>query len=242
MKNNTTKIATLVSAITLAISLPTTSALASDNDTVKNQSNEMKRDARTLGTLSGAGAIGALAGGPIGFVIGATGGALFGEHWKKHDHQKDALEKSMITTNVLNTEIEQQSLEIAQLEKMIAEKMQFQLYFETSEDRLTDTDSEQLKALSDFLKDNQYMHVSIDGHTDPRGTDEFNLVLSEERAFSVANVLASEGIEANRISAKGHGSRFSLGLSGDSDQYTQERKVKVEVFSSKGSTDLASAK
>ena len=49
------------------------------------------------------------------------------------------------------------------------------------------------------------MELEIGAHTDVRGTDEFNLHLSHERAKSVMEYLISNGIPDTNISSKGYG-------------------------------------
>lgn len=46
------------------------------------------------------------------------------------------------------------------------------------------------------------MHCS---HTDSRGSDEYNLKLSERRAKSTAQWIAAQGIDLSRITSKGYG-------------------------------------
>jgi OOP family OmpA-OmpF porin len=47
--------------------------------------------------------------------------------------------------------------------------------------------------------------LSIDGHTDWVGTDEYNQTLSDNRANAVKAYIVSKGIDASRITATGHG-------------------------------------
>jgi outer membrane protein OmpA-like peptidoglycan-associated protein len=47
--------------------------------------------------------------------------------------------------------------------------------------------------------------IQVAGHTDARGSDEFNLWLSQARAESVTSYLASKGVDATRLSAIGYG-------------------------------------
>jgi outer membrane protein OmpA-like peptidoglycan-associated protein len=55
------------------------------------------------------------------------------------------------------------------------------------------------------LKDNPEINVRIVGHTDSRGSDEYNQQLSERRAQAVKQYLVSEGIAASRLSTEGRG-------------------------------------
>src|SRR5258706_13516978 len=45
--------------------------------------------------------------------------------------------------------------------------------------------------------------IEIQGHTDARGNDEFNLAISEKRAQAVVKYLVGKGVDAKRLRAKG---------------------------------------
>lgn len=55
------------------------------------------------------------------------------------------------------------------------------------------------------MTSNPDMIVEVAGHTDLRGTDEYNLDLSRRRAKSVQAWLAERGIKAKRVATKGYG-------------------------------------
>lgn len=63
----------------------------------------------------------------------------------------------------------------------------------------------ELNKLRDFLNANPTLKIEIGGHTDTRGDDKGNQVLSEGRAKSVMDYLVQQGIAANRLTAKGYG-------------------------------------
>ncbi len=56
-----------------------------------------------------------------------------------------------------------------------------------------------------ILKDNPYLNIQIEGHTDNRGSDNYNLLLSDRRAASVKSYLIKNGIGASRLSSIGMG-------------------------------------
>ena len=64
-------------------------------------------------------------------------------------------------------------------------------------------------AMNKVLKNNPAETFLIEGHTDAVGSDESNLVLSDERAASVANVLTDVyGIPPENFATQGYGERF----------------------------------
>ncbi|XXX75904.1 OmpA family protein [Sorangium sp. So ce134] len=77
-----------------------------------------------------------------------------------------------------------------------------------------DTDKATIKAVSDPLLDEvaqvleehpEIVLIEIQGHTDDRGTDEHNRVLSQNRANSVMAALVRRGIDSTRLTAQGYG-------------------------------------
>lgn len=63
----------------------------------------------------------------------------------------------------------------------------------------------ELNKLNDFLNKNDDINIEISGHTDTRGDDKENLLLSEARAKSVYSYLIEKGIDSKRLTFKGYG-------------------------------------
>ncbi len=64
-----------------------------------------------------------------------------------------------------------------------------------------------LDEAAQILKDNPNVRVTVEGHTDSIGSDEYNQRLSERRANAVKAYLTSRGIDASRLDAVGKGER-----------------------------------
>lgn len=62
-----------------------------------------------------------------------------------------------------------------------------------------------LDKLVETLNDNPNVTIELMSHTDSRGTDEDNMILSQRRAQSVVDYLISKGIAPERLQAKGYG-------------------------------------
>ena len=62
-----------------------------------------------------------------------------------------------------------------------------------------------MKGNSDWLKSHPDVKVSIEGHADERGTNEYNLALGERRAQATKRYLASLGVDKGRLSTISYG-------------------------------------
>lgn len=180
-------------------------------------------------TFAGLTIAGTVAAGPIGFVIGALGGAFLADQSRQANSAELALHRASEEQEQLRQALHDKTDEVEQLEQLAAERMTFQVLFASGADTLNDVDMQRLKALVDHLQANPELVVSLDGHADPRGTDEYNNVLSQERAKAVKEALVDLGIPAERISHQGHGNRFSKAVKGDEEGYQLERRVDITI-------------
>ncbi len=62
-----------------------------------------------------------------------------------------------------------------------------------------------LDVLVDLMKKYEYMEIEVSAHTDARGSDQYNLDLSKERAASTLEYLVSQGIDGRRLKSIGYG-------------------------------------
>lgn len=103
--------------------------------------------------------------------------------------------------------------------------------FETNSSKLTLNGQRILDQVVDFLKSDDKVSLSIEGHTDARGSDAHNLKLSQARASSVRSYLVGKGIAADRLTAKGYGETRPV-ASNESDA-GREANRRVEMVISK---------
>jgi outer membrane protein OmpA-like peptidoglycan-associated protein len=180
-------------------------------------------------TFAGLTIAGTVAAGPVGFILGALGGAFLADQSRQANNAELALHQASQEHEQLRQALDEKTGEVEQMEELAAERMTFQVLFASGTDTLNDVDMQRIKILADHLKANPKLVVSLDGHADPRGTDEYNNVLSQERAKAVKQALEDLGIPAERISHQGHGNRFSNAIKGDEDAYQQERRVDITI-------------
>jgi len=87
-----------------------------------------------------------------------------------------------------------------------------------------------LTRLSTYLSNNPQTKIIIEGHTDSRGSDEYNEALSERRARAVATELQSRGISADQIQTLGRGKAYPVASNDTPEGRQQNRRVEI-VFS-----------
>ncbi|MFL0804597.1 MAG: OmpA family protein [Agarilytica sp.] len=214
-----------------ALTLSTAIALATVVSTSTYANGQRAEDARHISTIAATTVAGALAGGPIGMFFGAIGGAFLVDKNQKNFEEKISLAEEV---NSLEQSITTKELAIISLENRVAKKLEFQVMFPTGDDTIAFQDIERIKSLAKYLQNNPDLRIRLDGHADPRGTDEYNNVLSSERAKAVAATMVEHGIDETRINLHAHGSSLATTIGGNRDQYAFERRVHIEVYSENG--------
>lgn len=71
--------------------------------------------------------------------------------------------------------------------------------------------------------------LHVEGHTDSRGDEEMNRILSEARANAVRNALGGFGIDVNRVSAEGYGATSPIADNNTSTGRAQNRRIVISV-------------
>jgi len=79
------------------------------------------------------------------------------------------------------------------------------IFFEFNKSNITQDGAFELDKLVQVMQNNQDMVIMAKSHTDNRGSDVYNLRLSDSRAKSTIQYIISKGISKDRISAKGMG-------------------------------------
>jgi outer membrane protein OmpA-like peptidoglycan-associated protein len=87
-----------------------------------------------------------------------------------------------------------------------------------------------INRLATFLSSNPQTKVLIEGHTDSRGSDDYNIGLSERRARAVSSALASRGISDAQIQTLGRGKAYPVASNDTAEGRQQNRRVEI-VFS-----------
>jgi len=81
-----------------------------------------------------------------------------------------------------------------------------------------------LERQAEWMRQYPGVHLIIQGHTDERGTREYNLALGEKRASSVRNYMVALGITADRIEVVSFGKERPAVLGSTPSAWSQNRR------------------
>lgn len=184
--------------------------------------------------------VGAAAGGPVGLMLGALGGAYLGGQIEKAD-KSQVIEQELVEREMQLAELQSQlaysdeqlaeaDAKLGELSQLALDTLEFQVLFHTGADQLTEHARERIATVANFLNKHPQLAIRLSGHADPRGTDEYNNVLADQRAQSVEQALLEFGIAPERIERRSFGADRSVAARGDYEAYALERRVDIEIF------------
>ncbi|MCG8308222.1 MAG: OmpA family protein, partial [Cytophagales bacterium] len=85
----------------------------------------------------------------------------------------------------------------------------------------------ELNRMVEMMQENMDLKISVEGHTDNIGTQQYNFILSERRAKAVVDYLIENGISADRLQSKGFGKLRPI-VSNDDEIDGRELNRRVE--------------
>jgi outer membrane protein OmpA-like peptidoglycan-associated protein len=81
------------------------------------------------------------------------------------------------------------------------------IYYDFDKWNIREDAAKELDKLVKILNDNPKIDIEMGSHTDVRGNDQYNQILSDKRAKAAVDYLISQGIDSNRLSYKGYGEK-----------------------------------
>ncbi|PKP19517.1 MAG: hypothetical protein CVU05_11190 [Bacteroidetes bacterium HGW-Bacteroidetes-21] len=112
------------------------------------------------------------------------------------------------------------------------------IFFDYGKDELRRESMIELERLASLMTKNPFLYVEIIGHTDAKGSSDFNKKLSERRAKSSIDYLVSLGIERNRFIGKGMGKSHFIAINDNPDGSDNpegrqlNRRVEIKLMNS----------
>jgi len=101
------------------------------------------------------------------------------------------------------------------------------VYFEYDSDTIRPEFIPMLEAHSLYLSQNPNARVRLEGHTDERGTREYNLALGERRAQAVRRVMNLNGARDNQLEVISFGEEMPVAFAQTEDAWAQNRRVEI---------------
>jgi outer membrane protein OmpA-like peptidoglycan-associated protein len=109
----------------------------------------------------------------------------------------------------------------------VLDGMQGDVLFRTGSAEITPDVAHQIQVIAQAVAKSPQLKVRLDGYTDPRGSDEVNMKLSQERAGAVRDMLLAAGVAEDMLEINAYGKSQSVAT--DSDGYALERRVRLTL-------------
>jgi len=152
----------------------------------------------------------------IGAGIGALAGGAIGNYM---DTQESELRAQLQGTGV----------SVTRMGDRIILNMPSNVTFATDRDQVIPPFYPTLDSVAIVLRKFDKTLIDVDGHTDSVGNAGYNQDLSERRANSVANYLASRGVDPRRMSAMGYGLERPIASNASESGRAQNRRVEIAI-------------
>ncbi len=109
------------------------------------------------------------------------------------------------------------------------------IYFDFDKSTIKEESKPTLNKVADIMKKYPSLEIEIGSHADARGSDQYNMALSERRAASTLEYLVSQGIERERLTSKGYGESMPLNdctqpTGCTKEQYAKNRRSEFTIM------------
>lgn len=160
---------------------------------------------------------GTLIGAAIGAAVGGLGGAGVG---KMMDDQERDMRKAVASSEAAS---------VSREGDLLAVTFKGDVTFDTNSTVLRPGLQSEINRVAGVL--NQYPNtlVRVEGHTDNKGTDAYNMDLSNRRATAVKNLLVQRGIADSRIEAVGYGETLPVATNDTEAGRQRNRRVEIKI-------------
>lgn len=105
------------------------------------------------------------------------------------------------------------------------------LYFDYDSSSLNEESRKVLAAHGEYLARNQSAKVSIEGHTDERGTREYNMALGDRRAQAVKQVMLLQGAKSSQLETVSYGEEQPADLGHEESAWSKNRRAELNYLS-----------
>lgn len=204
----------------MGLTVATSAMLFSSCDTIQSMNNTQKGAA--IGTATGA-ALGSLIGNKagntaIGAIAGAAiGGVAGGLIGNKMDKQAAEIENTVA------------GAEVIKVDEAILVKFDSGILFDFDKTELKPAARTNIEQLVKSLNENPDTDILVIGHTDSRGTDQYNQGLSERRAKAVKDFAVSKGLNSSRMKTMGKSFHEPIADNDTEAGRAENRRVEIVI-------------
>jgi peptidoglycan-associated lipoprotein len=104
------------------------------------------------------------------------------------------------------------------------------IHFAFDKYNIQDADRNELKSIASWMGKNTSAKLSVEGHCDERGTNEYNLALGDRRAKAVRDYLVSLGVPSSRIETISYGEEKPLCTEHTEECWAKNRRAHFVVL------------
>ncbi len=101
------------------------------------------------------------------------------------------------------------------------------IYFDFDSSDIRNEFIDVIAAHGRFLAGNATVRVRLEGHSDERGSREYNIGLGERRAQTVKRALALQGVQDSQIATVSYGEERPAAIGSDENAYSKNRRVEI---------------
>lgn len=101
------------------------------------------------------------------------------------------------------------------------------IYFEFDSAKLSDESIAILEAHGNFVAGNGEVSIRLEGHTDERGSREYNIALGDRRAQSVRRIFLFQGASVDQVDTVSYGEEQPAMFGHDEDSWSKNRRVEL---------------
>ena len=128
------------------------------------------------------------------------------------------------TTKKIETQIAGDTYAGEETVKYLATGVPDRVFFATNKSVLTTASRDTLRKQAAWMRANDTLSFTIEGHADERGTREYNLALGERRANAARDYLMTYGISQNRLTVISYGKERPINSGSNPLAWSQNRR------------------
>ncbi len=154
----------------------------------------------------------------LGAMVGGTAGALIGNYM---DEQAEELKRDL------------EGAKVERIGEGIKITFDSGILFGFDSSVLTQASEENITQLAETLKKYDDTEILIEGYTDSKGTEDYNLKLSKDRAKAVSSMLTQKGVSSGRITEHGYGEAMPVADNSTDEGRALNRRVEIAIYANK---------